>query len=159
MTTVYDFNAVSIDGQDRSLDEFSGQAILIVNTASKCGFTPQYRGLEQLYRAYGAQGFSVLGFPCDQFAHQEPADEEQIASFCHENYAVTFPMFAKIDVNGKQAHPLWSWLRDQQPGLGVNQIKWNFTKFLADRGGHVVRRYSPATKPAQIGSDIEQVLA
>lgn len=160
MPTVYDFSAPDIDGQPRSLDDFRGQALLIVNVASQCGFTPQYTGLEKLYRDFHARGFSVLGFPCDQFGHQEPGDEAEIKNFCSLNYDVTFPMFAKIDVNGDAAHPLWKWLKDEKGGLlGIDAIKWNFTKFLVARDGRVLKRYAPTDKPESIAKDIEAALA
>ena len=141
MTTAYDFSAVDIDGRERSLREYAGSALLIVNVASKCGFTPQYSGLESLWRAYRDRGLVVLGFPCDQFGHQEPGEEAEIKSFCSTTYDVTFPLFAKIDVNGASAHPLYRWLKSEAPGvLGTEAVKWNFTKFLVDRNGRVTRR-------------------
>lgn len=144
MTTVYDFTATGIDGRPVSLAEFRGQVLLIVNVASRCGFTPQYAVLEALYRKYHAQGFSVLGFPCDQFLHQEPGDEAEIKNFCSLNYDVTFPLFAKIDVNGTHTHPLFGHLKSARRGLlGTGAIKWNFTKFLVDRQGRAVKRFSP----------------
>ncbi|MFC3551754.1 glutathione peroxidase [Lysobacter cavernae] len=159
MTTVYDFTAADIDGQGRSLDEFRGQVLLVVNVASQCGFTPQYTGLEKLWRDYGSRGFAVLGFPCDQFGHQEPGDEAQIKHFCSLNYDVSFPMFAKVDVNGDAAHPLWKWLKDEKGGiLGIDAIKWNFTKFLVGRDGRVRKRYAPTDKPESITKDIEAAL-
>ena len=159
MTTAYDFTATDIDGQPRSLDEFRDKALLIVNVASKCGFTPQYTGLEQLQRDYGDRGFAVLGFPCDQFGHQEPGDESEIKNFCSLTYDVTFPMFAKVDVNGDAAHPLWKWLKDEKGGiLGIDAIKWNFTKFLIARDGTVRKRYAPTDKPESIAKDIEAAL-
>ena len=139
--------------------EFAGQALLIVNVASKCGFTPQYRGLEALWRKHRDAGLAVLGFPCDQFGHQEPGDEAEIKQFCSLNYDVTFPLFAKIDVNGAGAHPLYRWLKAEQPGvLGTEAIKWNFTKFLVDRSGRVVRRYAPNDTPEKIDEDVQKVL-
>ncbi|TXK65653.1 glutathione peroxidase [Alkalisalibacterium limincola] len=159
MTTAHDFNARNIDGEDTALADFKGQVLLIVNTASKCGFTPQYEGLEQLHRELGPKGLSVLGFPCDQFGHQEPGDEEEIRNFCSLTYDVSFPMFAKVEVNGDGAHPLWQWLKKEKPGLlGMQGIKWNFTKFLVDREGRVVSRYAPTDKPAAIRKDIEKLL-
>lgn len=159
MDTVYGFSAVDIDGEARSFDAFRGQVLLIVNVASQCGYTPQYAGLERLWRAHRERGFAVLGFPCDQFGHQEPGDEAQIREFCSLEYDVTFPMFAKIDVNGADAHPLWRWLKREQPGvLGTEAIKWNFTKFLVGRDGRVLRRYAPADKPESIAADIEAAL-
>lgn len=160
MTTAYDFSANTIEGGERSLDEFRGKPLLIVNTASKCGFTPQYAGLEALHRKYGDRGLVVLGFPCDQFGHQEPGDEEEIRNFCSLNYDVSFPMFAKIDVNGDSAHPLWKWLKSEKSGfLGSEGIKWNFTKFLIGRDGSVVKRYAPADTPEKIEKDLTGALA
>ena len=159
MATAYDFTARDIDGGDRALREFAGQALLIVNVASKCGFTPQYRGLEALWRKHRDAGLAVLGFPCDQFGHQEPGDEAEIKQFCSLNYDVTFPLFAKIDVNGAGAHPLYRWLKAEQPGvLGTEAIKWNFTKFLVDRSGRVVRRYAPNDTPEKIDEDVQKLL-
>ncbi|WP_408953393.1 glutathione peroxidase [Lysobacter sp. Hz 25] len=160
MTTAYDFSAVDIDGQNQSLDRYRGKVLLIVNVASKCGFTPQYTGLEKLERDYAARGFEVLGFPCDQFGHQEPGDEAEIKEFCSLTYEVSFPLYAKIDVNGDQAHPLWKWLKDEKGGfLGIDAIKWNFTKFLVGRDGSVIKRYAPTDKPESIAADIEKALA
>ncbi len=157
--SLYDFTAERLDGTLVSLREFAGKVLLIVNTASECGFTPQYEGLEALYREYRDRGFEVLGFPCNQFGGQEPGNSEQIAQFCTSRYSVTFPMFAKIDVNGETAHPLYRWLKQQAPGvLGSERIKWNFTKFLIDREGRVVERYAPPTKPEAIKPRIEQLL-
>ena len=159
MATAYDFSARDIDGGERALREFAGQALLIVNVASKCGFTPQYGGLEALWRKHRDAGLAVLGFPCDQFGHQEPGDEAEIKQFCSLNYDVTFPLFAKIDVNGAGAHPLYRWLKAEQPGvLGTEAIKWNFTKFLVDRSGRVVRRYAPNDTPEKIDEDVQKVL-
>jgi len=160
MTTAYDFTATDIDGRTRALRDFEGKALLIVNVASKCGFTPQYTGLEKLQRDYAARGFDVLGFPCDQFGHQEPGDEAEIKNFCSLTYDVSFPMFAKIDVNGDDAHPLWKWLKDEKGGfLGIDAIKWNFSKFLIGRDGQVLKRYAPTDKPESIAKDIEAALA
>ncbi len=160
MTTAYDFSAVDIDGQTQSLDRYRGKVLLIVNVASKCGFTPQYTGLEALERDFRARGFEVLGFPCDQFGHQEPGDEAQIKDFCSLTYDVTFPMYAKVEVNGEGAHPLWKWLKDEKGGfLGIDAIKWNFTKFLVGRDGRVLKRYAPTDKPESIAADIEKALA
>jgi glutathione peroxidase len=160
MQTAYDFKASDIDGNERALREFEGLALLIVNVASKCGFTPQYAGLEALWRKHRDRGFAILGFPCDQFGHQEPGNEAEIKQFCELNYGATFPMFAKIDVNGAGAHPLYRWLKSEQPGLlGTEAIKWNFTKFLVDRGGHVAKRYAPTDTPEKIDKDIEALLA
>lgn len=159
MTTLTDFSATALDGTDQSLAQYAGQVALVVNTASKCGFTPQYRGLEELYQRHRDAGFVVLGFPCNQFAHQELGSAEEIAGFCSVNYGVSFPMFATVDVNGAGAHPLWRWLKQEQGGLGVSTVKWNFTKFLVGRDGRVIRRYGPATAPARIEADIERALA
>lgn len=160
MTSVYDFSARHIDGQERSLAEYRGKTLLIVNVASKCGFTPQYTGLEALWRSDRDKGLVVLGFPCDQFGHQEPGDEAEIRNFCSTSYDVTFPMFAKIDVNGEGAHPLYKWLKSEGKGiLGSEGIKWNFTKFLVDRNGQVVRRYAPTDTPEKIGKDLTAQLA
>ena len=159
MATIHDFSARAIDGAERSLADFRGKVLLIVNVASRCGFTPQYTGLEALQRRYAERGFAVLGFPCDQFGHQEPGDEAQIREFCSLTYDVTFPMFAKIEVNGAGAHPLYEHLKSSAPGvLGTEGIKWNFTKFLVDREGRVVRRYAPTDKPESLAADIEKLL-
>jgi glutathione peroxidase len=159
MASIYDFSASGIDGRKRSLGEFQGKALLVVNVASKCGFTPQYKGLEQLQRDFAGQGFEVLGFPCDQFGHQEPGDEAQIREFCSLTYDVSFPMFAKVEVNGDHAHPLYRWLKHEAKGiLGSEGIKWNFTKFLVDRQGQVVRRYAPTDTPEKIARDLPGVL-
>ena len=159
MASIYDFTARDIDGNERSLTEFRGKALLVVNVASKCGFTPQYEGLEALQKAWSDRGFEVLGFPCDQFGHQEPGDEKDIREFCTLNYGVSFPMFAKIDVNGENAHPLYRWLKAEKKGLlGTEGIKWNFTKFLVDREGQVVERYAPTDTPEKIGKDLPAVL-
>ncbi len=160
MTTAYDFSARDLDGKEHSLAEFRGKPMLVVNTASKCGFTPQYTGLEKLYRDYGDKGLVVLGFPCDQFGHQEPGDADEIRNFCSLTYDVSFPMFAKVEVNGANAHPLWKWLKDEKGGLlGIDAIKWNFTKFLVGRDGRVVKRYAPTDKPESLARDIEKALA
>ncbi|RIJ76166.1 glutathione peroxidase [Nakamurella silvestris] len=158
MTTAYDFDATTIDGTSQSLADYRGKVLLVVNTASKCGFTPQYEGLEKLYESYGDRGLVVLGFPCDQFGNQEPGDEEEIKSFCSLTYDVKFPLFAKVDVNGDDAHPLFSWLRSEKSGLLGGKIKWNFTKFLINADGEVVKRYAPTTKPESITADIEALL-
>jgi glutathione peroxidase len=159
MTAVTDFQVRGADGQAVDLSAYAGKVLLIVNTASKCGFTPQYEGLEALHRRYADRGFEVLGFPCNQFGHQEPGDAAEIASFCSLTYDVTFPLFAKIDVNGERADPLYEELKRQAPGLlGSKAIKWNFTKFLVNRDGKVVDRYAPTTKPEDIAMDIEQLL-
>jgi glutathione peroxidase len=155
MTSIYDFKAATLQGQEKSLSEYRGQVMLIVNTASKCGFTPQYEGLEKLYEKLHGKGLTVLGFPCNQFGAQEPGSASDIGSFCQVNYGVTFPMFAKIDVNGPDAHPLYGFLKKEKPGLlGSQRIKWNFTKFLVDRAGKVVARFAPTTKPEQIEGPI-----
>ena len=157
--TVYDFHSKTIDGANVALSDYQGKVLLIVNVASKCGFTPQYKGLESLYRQYKARGFEILAFPCNQFGGQEPATEPEIKQFCRSEYDVTFPIFSKIDVNGQGAHPLYRFLEDQRPGvLGTKRIKWNFTKFLVDRRGNPIRRYSPRNKPESIGPDIERLL-
>ncbi|MBM9462953.1 glutathione peroxidase [Aeromicrobium sp. YIM 150415] len=158
MTTAYDFTATGIDGAERQLADYRGQVALVVNTASQCGFTPQYAGLEELYETYRERGFVVLGFPCDQFGHQEPGTEDEIATFCESSFGVQFPMFAKIDVNGEDAHPLYGWLKDEKSGVLGGAIKWNFTKFLVNREGEVVKRYAPQTKPESIAPDIEKLL-
>ena len=158
MTTVHDFSATSIDGIERQLVDYKGKVVLVVNTASQCGFTGQYKGLEELYRTYADRGLVVLGFPCDQFGHQEPGDEEEIATFCERNFGVTFPLFAKVDVNGPDAHPLYQWLRSEQGGMIGDKIRWNFTKFLVDPDGKVVNRYGSTTTPDQIADDIEALL-
>jgi len=160
MTTIHDFTATDIQGQQQNLADYRGKVLLIVNVASKCGFTPQYTGLEKLHRQYGEQGFEVLGFPCDQFGHQEPGDEAEIKNFCSLNYDVTFPMYAKVDVNGGDAHPLWKWLKDEKGGiLGIDAIKWNFTKFLVGRDGQVIKRYAPTDTPESMAKDVEKALA
>jgi glutathione peroxidase len=159
MTTAYDFSARDIDGNEQPLSKFEGEALLIVNVASKCGFTPQYTGLEELQKTYHDKGFEVLGFPCDQFGHQEPGDEAEIKNFCSLTYDVSFPMFAKIDVNGSNTHPLYEWLKKEKSGLlGIGAIKWNFTKFLVDREGNVIKRYAPTDKPEAIGKDVAKLL-
>ncbi len=158
MKTLSDFEANRIDGTPQTMADYAGKVALVVNTASKCGLTPQYEGLEQLYREFGEAGLVVLGFPCDQFAHQEFEDNAEIASFCTEKYDVTFPMFARIDVNGRDAHPLFTWLRTEQGGILGDAIKWNFTKFLVNRAGEVVRRYAPTVPPSEIADDIRALL-
>lgn len=157
--TIYQYAARLIDGQEQSLEAYRGKVVLIVNTASRCGFTPQYKGLEELYRKYKDQGFVVLGFPCNQFGQQEPGSEEEIRQFCETHYQVTFPLFAKVDVKGPNAHPLFQYLTSATRGIFTKNIKWNFTKFLVDKKGHVVRRYPPTTAPAKIAADIEILLA
>jgi glutathione peroxidase len=158
--TVYDFSARQIDGKDMTLSAFRGKAMLIVNTASQCGFTPQFGGLEQLHQTYAGKGLAVLGFPCNQFGSQDPDSDREIASFCQVNYGVTFPMMSKVDVNGPAAHPLYQWLSSEAPGLlGSKAIKWNFTKFLVGKDGQVIRRYAPTDKPADMAKDVEAALA
>ena len=159
-TTVYDFEAQQIDGKTVPLDKFKGKVLLIVNTASACGFTPQLKGLQQLHDTYGREGLVVLGFPCNQFGAQDPGSNAEIAQFCERNYGVSFPMMAKIDVNGAQAHPLYQWLTAEAPGLlGSKAIKWNFTKFLVGKDGQVLKRYAPQDAPASLARDIESALA
>jgi glutathione peroxidase len=158
MSGIYDFTANSLAGEEVSLKRFEGQVLLIVNTASACGFTPQYRGLEALQQQYSPRGFAVLGFPCNQFGSQEPGDATQIATFCERNYAITFPMFDKIDVNGSKEHPLYKYLKSQRMGLLGPSIKWNFTKFLIDRSGGVVGRFAPTDRPEALKRDIEALL-
>jgi glutathione peroxidase len=160
MSTVYDFHATSIAGQEVHLSDYKGHVMLIVNTASACGFTPQFAGLEELHQQYGAKGLAVMGFPCNQFGSQDPGSNEEIGAFCQANYGVSFPMMAKVDVNGAQAHALFQWLKAEAPGLlGSEGIKWNFTKFLINRQGQVIKRYAPLDKPASIAADIEAALA
>jgi len=159
MASIYDFTARDIDGNERSLDEFRGKTLLVVNVASRCGFTPQYTGLEAMWRQLRDRGVVVLGFPCDQFGHQEPGDEAEIRQFCSTSYDVSFPMFAKIEVNGAGAHPLYRWLKHEGKGvLGSEAIKWNFTKFLVDPEGQVVRRFAPTDTPEKISQEIERRL-
>ncbi len=156
MTVAYDFDVTTIDGTEQSLSEYRGKVLVVVNVASKCGFTPQYAGLEALYRKFRSRGVEVLGFPCDQFGHQEPGNEDEIKRFCALTYDVTFPLFAKVLVNGENAHPLYRWLKSERAGvLGTEAIKWNFTKFLIDRSGRVAARYAPTVTPAAIEKDIE----
>jgi glutathione peroxidase len=159
MTTAYDFTAETLDGKAATLKDYLGRVALVVNTASKCGLTPQYAGLEKVYERFKDRGFVVLGFPCDQFAHQEPGSNEEIGAFCQKNYGVSFPMFSKIDVNGPNTHPLYQFLKQEAPGLlGSTGIKWNFTKFLIDREGKVRARFAPTTKPEDVIKDIEAAL-
>ncbi|RRS02434.1 glutathione peroxidase [Aquabacterium soli] len=159
MSTVYDFTAETINGQPAPLSEYKGKVLLIVNTASKCGFTPQFEGLEKLWKEYGDKGLVVLGFPCNQFGSQDPGANDEIASFCQLNYGVSFPMMGKIDVNGGKAHPLYQWLVKEAPGiLGTKSIKWNFTKFLIGRDGQVIGRYAPTDAPKALVSDIQKAL-
>ncbi|MFN3571756.1 MAG: glutathione peroxidase [Polaromonas sp.] len=160
MSSIYDFEAQQINGQDIALSEYRGKVLLIVNTASKCGFTPQFGGLEELHKAYTGKGLVVLGFPCNQFGSQDPGADGEIAEFCQVNYGVSFPMMGKIDVNGPAAHPLYKWLSAEAPGLlGSKSIKWNFTKFLVGKDGQVIRRYAPTDKPADLAKDVEAALA
>ena len=160
MTSVYDFEAQTITGQSVKLDQYKGKVVLIVNTASKCGFTPQFEGLEALWKEYEAKGVVILGFPCNQFGSQDPGNNSEIASFCQLNYGVSFPMMAKVDVNGPAAHPLYKWLVKEAPGiLGTKSIKWNFTKFLVGKDGQVIGRYAPTDKPAGLKADIDKALA
>ena len=160
MSSIYDFEARQINGQDIALSQFKGKVMLIVNTASQCGFTPQFGGLEELYKAYTGKGLVVLGFPCNQFGAQDPGADGEIAEFCQVNYGVSFPMMGKIDVNGPAAHPLYKWLSSEAPGLlGSKAIKWNFTKFLVGKDGQVIRRYAPTDKPADLAKDVEAALA
>jgi glutathione peroxidase len=158
MASIYDFTAKSLAGEEVPLQRFEGQVLLIVNTASACGFTPQYKGLEALQKTFASRGFTVLGFPCNQFGRQEPGDAAQIQKFCAANYAVSFPLFDKIDVNGGNAHPLYQYLRSEKSGLLGSSIKWNFTKFLVDRSGKVVARHAPTTTPEALTKEIEALL-
>jgi glutathione peroxidase len=157
--TLSDFSARSIAGEELQLSRYAGQVVLVVNTASQCGLTPQYEGLEALYEQYEPQGLVVLGFPCDQFGHQEPGAESEIDDFCKLNFGVTFPLFSKIDVNGETAHPLYRWLREEKSGVLGDAIKWNFTKFLVGRDGRVIQRYAPTTTPDKMAGDVEAALA
>jgi glutathione peroxidase len=159
MTTAFDFSFVDLDGQTQDLDQYRGKALLLVNVASKCGFTPQYEGLEKVWSEYRDQGLVVIGFPCDQFGHQEPGNAEEIRSFCSLTYQVDFPLSEKIEVNGENAHPLWKWLKAEKTGLlGIDAIKWNFSKFLVGRDGQVRERYAPTDKPLDLRGDIEAAL-
>ncbi|MEN9834619.1 MAG: hypothetical protein RL011_812 [Pseudomonadota bacterium] len=156
----YDFSAQSLDGKDVSMADYKGKVVLVVNVASKCGFTPQYTGLEELYKKYKDRGLVILGFPCNQFGNQEPGSSAEIKQFCSLNYPVSFPIFSKVEVNGDKAHPLYNFLKKEQTGLlGTEAVKWNFTKFLVDRSGKVVERFAPQTTPESIGPDIEKLLA
>jgi len=160
MSSIDDFQAQTIDGRTVPLSEFRGKVVLIVNTASKCGFTPQFEGLEKLWQSHGSKGLVIVGFPCNQFGHQDPGADSEIASFCQMNYGVSFPMMAKIDVNGPDAHPLYKWLVQEAPGiLGTKGIKWNFTKFLVGKDGQVLGRYAPLDTPKSLIDDIERALA
>ncbi|MGQ0624083.1 MAG: glutathione peroxidase [Sporichthyaceae bacterium] len=158
MSTLTDFTARTLDGQDKPLADYKDQVVLVVNTASKCGFTPQYSGLQELHESYSGQGLTVLGFPCNQFGKQEPGDAAEIGAFCQKNYGVTFQMMEKIDVNGAEAHPVYHWLRSEKSGALGRKIRWNFTKFLIGKDGKVLGRYGPSTKPAKIAADIEKAL-
>ena len=159
MASIYDFSVDDIHGKPVKLDDYRDRVLLIVNTASKCGFTPQYKGLEALYKKFHGKGLDVLGFPCNQFGAQEPGSEDEIAQFCEVNYGVTFPLFAKVDVNGAKAAPVYKYLKAEKPGLlGSEAIKWNFTKFLVDRDGNVVKRYAPTAEPESLVGDIEKLL-
>ena len=158
MTTLHEFTATAIDGQDVDLSDYEGHVVLVVNTASQCGFTPQYQGLQQLHEQYADEAFAVLGFPCDQFGNQEPGADDEIADFCERNFGVTFPLFSKVDVNGDDAHPVYRWLREQKSGLLGSRIKWNFTKYLVGKDGTVIDRYAPTTKPEKIAGDIDRAL-
>jgi glutathione peroxidase len=158
MTSLGDFKATSLDGRVVDLGDYEGRVVLVVNTASQCGLTPQYASLQGLYDTYAQQGFTVLGFPCDQFGHQEPGDEAEIASFCERNFGVTFPMFAKVDVNGDEAHPLFVWLRSERGGVLGSRVKWNFTKFLLGRDGQVIKRFAPTASPETLSAEVEDAL-
>ncbi|NCN08736.1 MAG: glutathione peroxidase [Leptospira sp.] len=156
--SIYDFSVPTSSGE-QSLSDYKGKAVLIVNTASRCGYTPQYKGLQAIYEKYNKDGFEVLAFPCNQFGEQEPGDDSEIKSFCDMNYSITFPIFKKVEVNGKTAHPLYNYLKEQAPGLlGLKDIKWNFTKFLVDKDGNVIKRYAPMTEPSEIEADIKKLL-
>ena len=159
MSSIYDFSADTITGDSKSLSDYQGKVLLIVNTASKCGLTPQFKGLEELYQAYKDLGLEILGFPCNQFASQDPGSESEIAEFCQLNYGVSFPMFAKIEVNGDNTHPIYQYLKQQAPGLmGSKSIKWNFTKFLVSRDGKVIKRFAPTDTPEKLTEDIQKLL-
>jgi len=159
MAKIHEFSVPALEKGEIRLGDHAGKVLLLVNTASKCGLTPQYEGLEELHRTYGERGISVIGFPCNQFGNQEPGGHEEIGAFCQRNYGVSFPISAKIEVNGKGTHPLWAYLKQEKSGfLGFSRIKWNFTKFLVDRDGKVVRRFSPTTKPEAIAAHIEKLL-
>lgn len=157
-TTLADFRASLIDGSGKDLSDYAGQVVLVVNTASKCGFTPQYKGLQKLYEEFRDEGFVVLGFPCDQFAHQEPGSDEEIGAFCERNFGVEFPLFSKVEVNGSDAHPLYEWLKSENSGVLGGRIKWNFTKFLVGRDGHVIDRFGPNRKPEDLREAVEAAL-
>ena len=157
-TTLADFRASLLDGSGKDLSDYAGQVVLVVNTASKCGFTPQYKGLQKLYEEFRDEGLVVLGFPCDQFAHQEPGTDEEIGAFCERNFGVEFPLFSKIEVNGPGAHPLYDWLKSEKSGVLGGRIKWNFTKFLVGRDGHVIDRFGPNRKPEDLRTAVETAL-
>jgi glutathione peroxidase len=159
MTNFYDFKATSLTGQEEAMEQYKGQVVLVVNTASKCGLTPQYKGLQELYETYKDQGLVILGFPCNQFGKQEPGNSDQISEFCEINYGVQFPMFGKIDVNGKDTHPVFEYLKDELPGTLGKKIKWNFTKFLVGKDGQPIKRFAPTTKPEDLKKHIEKALA
>ena len=159
MSTLHDFTATTLDGREQPLSAYAGKVALVVNTASRCGFTPQYEGLEQLWRGFREDGLVVLGFPCDQFGGQEPGTEEEIGEFCSRSFGVSFPLFAKVDVNGPGAHPLWTWLRQEKSGVLGDAVKWNFTKFLVNRDGRVIGRFASTTTPAQLTGHVEAALA
>lgn len=157
-TTLADFRASLLDGSGKDLSDYAGQVVLVVNTASKCGFTPQYKGLQKLYEEFRDEGFVVLGFPCDQFAHQEPGTDEEIGAFCERNFGVEFPLFSKVEVNDSDAHPLYEWLKSEKSGVLGGRIKWNFTKFLVGRDGHVIDRFGPNRKPEDLREAVEAAL-
>ncbi len=160
MTSIYDFEAATIQGSNNKLEQYRGKVLLIINTASKCGLTPQFEGLEALYNQYKDKGLAIIGFPCNQFGQQDPGNNDEIQEFCQMNYGVSFPMYAKIDVNGSDTHPLYQYLKDEAPGLmGSKKIKWNFTKFLVNKEGDVIKRFAPATKPEKLANAIEKALA
>ncbi|MCR1953083.1 MULTISPECIES: glutathione peroxidase [unclassified Clostridium] len=154
----YDYSAKNIDGKEINMSDYKGKIVLVVNTASKCGFTPQLKDLEEIYKDYKGLGVEILGFPCNQFLNQEPGDNEEVKNFCQLNYGVTFNMFEKVDVNGSNTHPIYKYLKEQEKGLLTKDIKWNFTKFLIDKEGNVIKRYSPTTSPLKIKNDIEKIL-
>ncbi|MDI9215518.1 glutathione peroxidase [Clostridium tertium] len=154
----YDYSAKNIDGKEINMSDYKGKIVLVVNTASKCGFTPQLKDLEEIYKDYKGLGVEILGFPCNQFLNQEPGDNEEVKNFCQLNYGVTFNMFEKVDVNGSDTHPIYKYLKEQEKGLLTKDIKWNFTKFLIDKEGNVIKRYSPTTSPLKIKNDIEKIL-
>jgi glutathione peroxidase len=158
MTTAYDFSATTNSGAEQALADYKGKVLLVVNTASECGFTPQYKGLEELYKTFVDRGLVVLGFPCDQFGGQEPGDDEAIADFCELNFGVTFPLYSKVEVNGSDAHPLFKWMRNEKKGTFGSKVRWNFTKFLIDPDGNVIKRYGSTTRPEDISADIETLL-